>query len=97
MKTSNYLFLLKSFRLLLEYQPWKLLLLFFLTLLLGTSQGFSIALLIPFLQLLEVGEGAGSNALGDFFTGFSNMTGIPITFETVLEIKTSFAVKHSFY
>ena len=84
MKTSNYLFLLKSFRLLLEYQPWKLLLLFFLTLLLGTSQGFSIALLIPFLQLLEVGEGAGSNALVDFFTGFSNRTGIPITFETVL-------------
>ncbi|MEE4176005.1 MAG: hypothetical protein V2I46_00705, partial [Bacteroides sp.] len=82
--TSNYLFLLKSFRLLLEYQPWRLLLLFLLTLVLGTTQGFSIALLIPFLQLLEVGEGAGSNSLVAFFTNFSEKTGIPITFESVL-------------
>lgn len=68
----------------MDYQPWKLLLLFFLTLLLGTSQGFSIALLIPFLQLLEVGEGAGANPLVDFFARLSDQTGIPITFETVL-------------
>ena len=81
---SNYIFLFKSLRLLLEYQPWKLLLLFFLTLLLGTSQGFSIALLIPFLQLLEVGEGAGANPLVDFFARLSARAGIPITFETVL-------------
>lgn len=82
--SSNYLFLLRSFRLLLEYQPWRLVLLFVLTLVLGTTQGFSIALLIPFLQLLEVGEGAGSNSLVAFFTNFSEKTGIPITFESVL-------------
>ncbi len=81
---SNYIFLLKSFRLLLDYQPWRLLVLFFLTLLLGTSQGFSIALLIPFLQLLEVGTGAEANPLVQFFANFSERTGIPITFESVL-------------
>jgi len=67
---GNTLFLLKSFRLLLDYQPWRLLLLFVLTILLGAGQGFSVALLIPFLQLLEVGTGGDANPLVRFFAVF---------------------------
>jgi ATP-binding cassette subfamily C protein len=54
---SKYLFFLKTFRLLREHQPWKLFLIFLLTLLQGVTAGFSIVLLIPLLQLLSIGGG----------------------------------------
>ncbi len=81
---GNTLFLLKSFRLLLDYQPWRLLLLFVLTILLGAGQGFSVALLIPFLQLLEVGTGGDANPLVRFFASVSEKAGIDLTFENVI-------------
>lgn len=81
---GNTLFLMKSFRLLLDYQPWRLLLLFVLTILLGAGQGFSVALLIPFLQLLEVGTGGDANPLVRFFASVSEKAGIDLTFENVI-------------
>ena len=51
------LFIVKTFKLLREHQPWKLALIFVLTLLLGVMSGFSIVLLIPLLQLLSIGAG----------------------------------------
>jgi len=44
-----YLFIVKTFKLLREHQPWKLSLIFMLTLLNGVMSGFSIVLLIPLL------------------------------------------------
>ncbi len=40
-----------------EHQPWKLVLIFLLTLIQGVTSGFSIVLLIPLLQLLSIGGG----------------------------------------
>lgn len=82
--SAHYSLLLKSFRMLFNYQPWRLVLLFLLTLLLGAGQGFTIILLIPFLQLLEVGTEAETNSLVGFFADISEKTAVPVTFESVL-------------
>ena len=50
-------FILKTFRLLSDHEPWKLALIFLLTLLQGVTSGFSIVMLIPLLQLLSIGAG----------------------------------------
>lgn len=78
------LFVIRSFRLLFQYKPGKLLVLTLLTLFLGINQGFSIALLIPFLQLLEIGEPDSSNQLVQFFNSIIEKTGINISLEVVL-------------
>jgi ATP-binding cassette subfamily C protein len=54
---------LLSFQYLLKHKPLKLLLLFVLTLFLGTSSGFSIILLVPLLQLLTSDNIESSNHL----------------------------------
>ena len=78
-----YLFIVKTFRLLREHQPWKLALIFVLTLLMGVTSGFSLVLLIPLLQLLNVGGGTAEGpAL--FFQNMAEKTGINLTIETVL-------------
>lgn len=64
---NSYLFIGKTFRLLRDHQPGKLLLIFGLTLFQGVSGGFSVVLLIPLLQLLNVGEGEPSGRLALFF------------------------------
>ena len=46
------IYIAKTFRILREHQPWKLVLIFVLTLFMGVNSGFSIMLLVPFLQLL---------------------------------------------
>ncbi len=78
------LFVIRSFRLLFQYHPWKLFFLSILTLLLGINQGFSIALLIPFLQLMEIGEPDSSNQLVQFFNTIVERTGITLSLEVVL-------------
>ena len=78
------LFVIRSFRFLLRYRPWKLLVLFLLTLFLGLNQGFSIALLIPFLQLLDIGEPDSSNQLVRWFDSLIDRTGITLSLEVVL-------------
>ena len=57
---QTYLFIVKTFKLLREHQPWKLVLIFMLTLIMGVTSGFSIVLLIPLLQLLSIGGGQGN-------------------------------------
>ncbi len=82
MKNSR--FILKSFRYLLRYRPWKLLILSCLTLFLGIFQGFSITLLIPFLNLLEIGDPDSSNQLVRMFDSVIEKTGITLSLEVVL-------------
>ena len=78
--------IVKSFRLLLAYKPWWLVWLFLLSLLLGAGQGFSVVLLIPFLQLLEVGTAADTNPLVDFFARWFEAWNISLSLEGMLLI-----------
>nr|MBD3622537.1 ABC transporter ATP-binding protein [Sunxiuqinia sp.] len=78
------LFIVKSFRLLRQHKPWKLVLIFAITLVNGVSSGFSIVLLIPLLHLLDVNSGEQSNRLAVFFKNVASKTGIEPTIETIL-------------
>jgi len=83
---KSYLFIVSTFRLLKEHQPWKLVLVFVLTLLMGVTSGFSVMLLIPLLQLLNVGDGAAAEGPALFFQSLAAKTGVSLTIETVLII-----------
>ena len=78
------LFVLKTFRLLRQHQPWKLVLIFAITLVNGVSSGFSIVLLIPLLQLLNVNSGEQVNGLAVVFKNLASKAGIELTIETIL-------------
>jgi ABC-type multidrug transport system fused ATPase/permease subunit len=67
-----------------EHQPWKLVLIFVLTLLMGVTSGFSIVLLIPLLQLLSIGDGGQPGGIALFFQKLAGKAGIDLTIETVL-------------
>jgi ATP-binding cassette, subfamily C, bacterial len=82
----NYSLILNSFRLLFRHKPGKLALLFSLTLFQGINSGFSVVLLIPLLQLLNVGNGDLPEGPALFFRTISERTGIPVSVETVLII-----------
>ena len=82
-------FLLRSFRLLISYHPGKYVLLLVLTLLLGFSQGLSVILLIPLLQLLEVDASESSDRIARFLQELTENSGITLTLEVVL---VSFAI-----
>lgn len=82
----KYLFILNTLRLLREHKPWKLLLIFLLTLFQGVSGGFSIVLLIPLLQLLNVGGGEASDGLILFFQNIFSKAGFGLSFELILGI-----------
>lgn len=82
-------FILKSFRLLYGYHPGRYIWLLLQTLLLGISQGISIVLLIPLLQLLEVSEAESSNFVARVIQRITDATGIALSLELVL---ISFAV-----
>jgi ATP-binding cassette, subfamily C, bacterial len=77
-------FIIKTFRLLKEFKPGTLLLIFILTLFRGVNSGFSIVLLIPFLQLLNVGRNDAVQGPALFFREVAAKNGINITIETVL-------------
>ena len=79
-----FVFVIKSFRLLFQYKPGKLVLLFLLTLFLGLNQGFSIVLLVPFLQLLDVNSAETSNSLVRFFHKIVESTGLTLNLEVIL-------------
>jgi ATP-binding cassette subfamily C protein len=81
---NTYGFIIKTFRLLREHQPWKLVLIFVLTLLMGVTSGFSIVLLIPLLQLLSIGGGGQPEGIALFFQKLAGKAGIDLTIETVL-------------
>lgn len=76
--------ILKSFRLLKEHQPWKLVLIFFLTLLTGLGSGLSIVLLIPLLQMLEINADEQVDGMALFFKEVADKAGVQLTIEVVL-------------
>ena len=83
----SYLFILKTFKLLKEHQPWKLVLIFLLTLLLGITGGFSIVMLIPLLQLLSIGgSGAEPGGIAMTIQNLADKAGINLTIGSVLII-----------
>jgi ATP-binding cassette, subfamily C, bacterial len=83
---KDFVYLARTFRLLKEHQPWKLALIFALTLFMGVNSGFSIMLLIPLLQLLNVGGNAGASGPGYLFHSLAEKTGISLNIETILII-----------
>jgi ATP-binding cassette, subfamily C, bacterial len=81
---KDVVYIAKTFRLLKEHKPWKLVLIFTLTLFMGVSSGFSIMLLIPLLQLLNVGGDASSGGAGQIFQNIAARAGISLSLETIL-------------
>ncbi|MRR24301.1 ABC transporter ATP-binding protein, partial [bacterium] len=77
-------FIIKSFSLLKEHQPWKLLLIFLLTMLQGITSGFSIVLLIPLLQLLSIGTGGEPGGIAPAIRTLADKAGIEITLSSIL-------------
>jgi len=83
----KYLFIVNTFRLLREHQPWQLALIFLLTLLQGVTSGFSIVLLIPLLQLLSIGASGGEpEGIALFIQNLADRAGINLTIGSVLVI-----------
>jgi len=71
--------------LLREHQPWKLFLIFLLTLLQGVTAGFSIVLLIPLLQLLSIGGGE-PDGIALAVRNFAEGAGFGITIGSILVV-----------
>jgi len=83
---KHYLFIIKTFRLLREHEPWKLVLIFMLTLIMGVTSGFSIVLLIPLLQLLSIGSGGEPGGIALAIQNLADRAGINLTIGSVLII-----------
>ncbi len=81
-----YRFILNSFKPLKEHQPWKLLLIFLLTMVQGVTSGFSIVLLIPLLQLLSIGDGADPEGIALAIRNAADAAGIAITIGSILAV-----------
>lgn len=79
------LFFVKTFSLLRGHQPWKLFLIFLLTLLQGVTAGFSIVLLIPLLQLLSIG-GSEPDGVALAVRNIAEGAGIGITIGSILVV-----------
>ena len=82
---KKYLLILKTFGLLRGHQPWKLFLIFLLTLLQGVTAGFSIVLLIPLLQLLSIGGGE-PDGIALAVRNLAEGAGIEITIGSILVV-----------
>ena len=80
----KYLFFISTFGLLRDHKPWKLTLIFLLTLLLGVTGGFSIVLLIPLLQLLSIGAGEATEGVALFIQNLADRAGIELTIGSIL-------------
>ncbi|MCU0458727.1 MAG: ABC transporter ATP-binding protein/permease [Bacteroidales bacterium] len=83
---KKYLFIFKTFGLLRDHQPWKLLLILLLTLLQGVTSGFSIVLLIPLLQLLSIGTGVEPGGIAMAIRNLAEAAGIEITIGSILVV-----------
>ena len=83
---SQFPFIIKTFSLLARHKPTKLLAIFILTLLMGINAGFSIVLLIPLLQLLQVGSSNPSSGQALYFQNMAHKFGIILNIENVLII-----------
>ncbi len=85
---GKYLFIVRTFALLREHEPWKLVLIFVLTMLLGVMSGFSIVMLIPLLQLLSIGAGAEPEGIALFINRLAESAGIKLTVGSILLVYT---------
>ena len=83
---QHYLFIIRTFGLLRDHEPWKLVLIFLLTLLQGVTGGFSIVLLIPLLQLLNIGTGGEPEGIALAIRNFAEGAGIEITIGSILVV-----------
>lgn len=81
---NTIIFITKTFKLLKQHKPWTLLLIFALTLLQGITSGFSIVLLIPLLQLLNIGSEPTTEGVALFFQNMFEKAGINLNIGTVL-------------
>jgi ATP-binding cassette, subfamily C, bacterial len=79
-------FILKSFRLLRDHQPGRLVTIALVTLLSGITSGFSIVLLIPLLHLLEVGSEQPADRIASFFRYLSEKIGFEISILSILVV-----------
>ena len=80
------LFIIKTFRLLRQHRPWRLLLIFVLTMVQGVTSGFSIVLLIPLLQLLNIGGGEQAEGIALMVRRLAESVGIEITIGSILAV-----------
>ena len=83
---SSVSFIVRTFSLLREHHPWKLWLIFLLTLLQGVTSGFSIVLLIPLLQLLSIGAGQEPEGVALAISNLADRSGIQITIGSILVV-----------
>jgi ABC-type multidrug transport system fused ATPase/permease subunit len=83
---TKYLFIVRTLKLLIAHSPVRLLFIFFITLLHGITSGFSIVLLIPLLQLLNINGGDPDNGLARFFRDIADKTGISLNIGTILMV-----------
>ncbi len=81
---KNFHFTLKSLSYIRNFQPGKLVLIFLLTLFLGTASGFSIILLIPLLQLITGGADTESNQITNILNELAEKLGLELNLETIL-------------
>lgn len=79
-------FIIRTSKLLREHLPWNLFLIFLLTLLQGVTGGFSIVLLIPLLQLLNIGTGGEPDGIALAIRNFAEGAGIEITIGSILVV-----------
>jgi len=81
---SSISFFVRTFKLLQEHKPWKLGMIFLLTLVQGVTSGFSIVLLIPLLQLLSIGAGQEPTGIALAIRNMAEGAGIEITIGSIL-------------
>ncbi len=83
----HFLFVVKTFKLLRGHQPWRLVLIFTLTLLQGVMGGFSVVLLIPLLQLLNIGTSGGEpEGVALVISNLIDRAAIPVTIGSILVV-----------
>lgn len=83
---TKLLFFIKTFRLLRNHQPGKLVLIFGLTMVLGITSGFSIVILIPLLHLLNIGNGGDPEGFALFVQKMADRAGIDLNIGSILLI-----------
>ena len=81
-------FIIKSFKLFLKHNPFRIILLFIITLLQGFTQGITVVLLIPLLGLLTPTPTGGQPSWATALNSIFNRIGIELNLEVVLIVFT---------
>jgi ATP-binding cassette, subfamily C, bacterial len=83
---TKYIFIARTLKLLTAHNPARLLLILAITLLQGITSGFSIVLLIPLLQMLNISGGEPDNGLARLFRDIADKTGVSLNIGTILMV-----------